>query len=195
MRRTLMGAWVAASLLALPGLAAADTARAIIASTVEDGSITVAGEVALSDTPQGLLVEARLIGVPPGSHGFHIHQFGSCDDLGMAAGGHFNQNNAPHGDVIRQGVSSVHPGDLGNITAGGDGVADYRAFIEGLTLTQGPFSVAGRAIILHSNQDDFGQPAGNAGGRIACGTIVLIGPYEVSNPKAENAPENAPPAP
>ena len=195
MRRTLMGGWVAASLLALPGLAAADTARAIMSSTVEDGSISVVGEVALSDTPQGLLVEAHLIGVPPGSHGFHIHQFGSCDDLGMGAGPHFNPNNAPHGDVIKQGVNGVHPGDLGNITAGGDGVADYRVFIEGLTLTQGPFSVAGRGIILHTSPDDFGQPAGNAGGRIACGTITLIGPYQASNPKPENAPEEAPPAP
>ncbi|MBI4430987.1 MAG: superoxide dismutase family protein [Candidatus Omnitrophica bacterium] len=30
-----------------------------------------------------------------------------------------------------------------------------------------------RAVILHEKEDDFGQPTGNAGGRIACGKIGL----------------------
>lgn len=189
--RRLVG-WGLAALLAAPGLAAAETAKAVMASTVEDGSINVAGEVTLSDTPEGLLVQASLIGVPSGPHGFHVHEFGDCSNLGMAAGAHYNPAGTPHGNVITDGVASVHPGDLGNITAAGDGTAEYRAFIPGLTLVGGQFSVAGRAIILHSAQDDFGQPAGNAGGRIACGSIVLIGPYDAP----QGPPEaGAPPAP
>jgi len=36
----------------------------------------------------------------------------------------------------------------------------------------GPYAVAGRAVIVHANPDDFSQPSGNAGGRIACGVIT-----------------------
>ncbi|MBI2167628.1 MAG: superoxide dismutase family protein, partial [Candidatus Omnitrophica bacterium] len=45
--------------------------------------------------------------------------------------------------------------------------------VPGLTLKEGEYAVAGRALILHEKEDDFGQPTGNAGGRIACGVIQL----------------------
>ena len=34
--------------------------------------------------------------------------------------------------------------------------------------------MSGRAVIIHEKADDFSQPAGNAGGRIACGLIGLV---------------------
>jgi Cu-Zn family superoxide dismutase len=34
-------------------------------------------------------------------------------------------------------------------------------------------TVAGRAVVVHEQEDDFSQPVGNAGGRIACGPIVI----------------------
>src|ERR1017187_10841284 len=62
------------------------------------------GTVTLMDTPAGLKVDARLSGLPPGQHGFHIHEFGSCDDVGKAAGGHYNPENTMHGMVVKDGV-------------------------------------------------------------------------------------------
>ena len=41
----------------------------------------------------------------------------------------------------------------------------------GLTLNDGKYAVNGLSIILHEKKDDFSQPSGNAGGRIACGII------------------------
>jgi Cu-Zn family superoxide dismutase len=41
---------------------------------------------------------------------------------------------------------------------------------------EGADSVVGRAIIIHANPDDFTQPTGNAGGRIATGVIGLANP-------------------
>ena len=133
------------------------------------------GTVTLVDTPAGLKVDARLTGLPPGQHGFHIHEFGSCDDMGKAAGGHYNPENAMHGMVVKDGVMKAHAGDLGNITAGTDGNATLEAVIPDVTLTGSKHSVLGRAFIVHEKVDDFSQPVGNAGTRIGCGAIVMTG--------------------
>lgn len=45
-----------------------------------------------------------------------------------------------------------------------------------MTLRPGPLSLDGRSLVLHEKPDDLGQPAGNAGLRIACGVIGLIVP-------------------
>ena len=129
----------------------------------------------MEDTPQGLHIRAQIIGVPPGAHGFHIHEFGDCAELGKAAGGHYNPLNTPHGNVLKDGEHKAHIGDMGNITASANGEATLDATLHELTLTGGKYAVGGRAVILHEKADDFSQPAGNAGGRIGCGTIVITG--------------------
>src|ERR1700681_2182317 len=67
-----------------------------------DGS-SIKGTVRLEDTADGVKVSAQLIGVPPGTHGFHIHEFGDCAEMGKAAGGHYNPLNTPHGNVLKDG--------------------------------------------------------------------------------------------
>ena len=70
-------------------------------------------------------------------------------------------------------------GDLGNIEAKADGVAEV-AIEDSLVSLIGPHSVIGRAIVVHAGQDDLGQggdegslKTGNAGGRVACGVIGI----------------------
>jgi superoxide dismutase, Cu-Zn family len=133
------------------------------------------GTVSLTDTSAGLKVDAHLTGVPPGQHGFHIHEFGSCDDMGKAAGGHYNPENTMHGMVVKDGIMKAHAGDLGNFTAGTDGTATLEAVIPDVALSGSKASVAGRAFVVHEKVDDFSQPVGNAGSRIGCGTIVITG--------------------
>ena len=120
----------------------------------------IKGTVKFEDTAGGLKVSAQLTGVPPGPHAFHIHEFGSCDEMGKAAGSHYNPLKSPHGDVVKAGIHHAHAGDLGNITAGADGSATLEAVIPDVTLTEGKYNVAGRAVILHEKVDDFSQPAG-----------------------------------
>ncbi len=135
----------------------------------------VDGTVKFEDTDKGLKVTAELSGVPPGVHGIHIHEFSSCGDQGKAAGDHYNPLNHPHGDTVAIERGGAHAGDLGNVVADKDGKASLQIVIPGIKLSEGKLTVAWRAVILHEKRDDFGQPAGNAGGRIGCGEIVIIG--------------------
>ena len=136
----------------------------------------MAGTATLTDTPQGLHVVVQVAGVPPGEHGIHIHELGSCEEAGKAAGGHYNPEHAPHGVLPQDGPAKAHSGDMGNITVGADGKGSTDIVLPGVALSAGAHTVKGRAIILHEQVDDFGQPTGNAGSRIGCGTIEITGP-------------------
>ena len=148
----------------------ATSANTIIKGTSEGSAIT--GEVTLQEVNGGLEIEAKVSNVPPGKHGFHIHEKGSCEDMGKAAGGHYNPDNVMHGMVMKDGFQHAHPGDLGNIEVAANGTGVLKAFVPNLTLTGDKYNVSGKAMILHEKEDDFSQPTGNAGGRIGCGVIA-----------------------
>ena len=133
------------------------------------GSSGVSGTATFTKVEGGVKVSARVTGLKEGAHGFHVHEFGDCSAAdGLSAGGHFNPTAEPHAgphDAQR------HTGDLGNITAGADGVATVE-YVDSRASFEGPNSVLGRGVIVHANADDFKtQPTGNAGGRVACGVI------------------------
>ena len=153
--------------------AMAEKGAAIITST--DGESRVLGRASLEETLGGLKISAELSGLTPGKHGFHIHQFGACSDQGKAAGGHFNPGGHEHGLVLKDGVQNTHAGDLGNIEIAADGTGKLEAIVPGIGLSGSQFHVGGRALIVHEKEDDFGQPVGNAGGRIGCGIIQITG--------------------
>ncbi len=163
---------LAAGLMLGCGTATADTAVAIVEPTTPDSKVS--GTVQLKDTKEGLTIAGEFKNVSPGKHAFHIHEFGTCGDEGKAAGGHFNPAKAPHGLLAKDGFENAHAGDFGNVDIGADGTGKFEAVFKGLTLQDGgTHAVAGKAFILHEKEDNFGQPTGNAGGRIACGTIKL----------------------
>lgn len=140
---------------------------------VQEGS-PIHGEVHFQESSEGLHVHAMITGLTPGKHGFHIHEFGDISNNGKAAGGHYNPMEKPHGYVVEQGIHAVHGGDLGNIEVDSSGYGELSVVVKDLWLTGKPFSIAGRAVIIHEKEDDFGQPVGNAGARMAGGTILLV---------------------
>lgn len=154
---------------ASPVFAQTQKARAYLYPTNPVASLS--GMATFEETPEGLKVSLRVVEAPPGRHGFHIHENGSCEEAGNAAGGHFNPDNVKHGDLSQEGFTGAHAGDFGNIEIGADGNGTAEKIFPGLTLKEGKYGVVGRSIILHEKEDDFGQPTGNAGGRIACGVI------------------------
>lgn len=131
----------------------------------------VSGLVTFMQTDNGIQIEADINGLTPGKHGFHVHQYGDCSAPdGTSAGGHFNPENKQHGgptDMER------HVGDLGNVTADSTGHA-HLSMTDNVISLAGAHSIIGRGIIVHMGEDDLtSQPTGNAGARVACGTIGI----------------------
>jgi Cu-Zn family superoxide dismutase len=135
---------------------------------------TAGGTVHFNDVGDGNVeVVVDLTGVPPGVHGFHIHEKGDCGNNAANAGGHFNPTGMVHGapDAV-----SHHAGDFGNVTADANGEVHTRFTTHSISLTEGFSSSAiGHAVVLHEKADDLiSQPSGNAGARIACGVVVAM---------------------
>jgi Cu-Zn family superoxide dismutase len=130
-----------------------------------------AGTVSFTQMGNKTKVVAHLTGLPPGKHGFHIHEKGdmSSPDL-MSTGGHFNPHGHPHGGPT---TSPVHAGDFGNITADASGNAHLELELTGLSIGTGAKDdIIGKPVIVHAKPDDLkSQPSGNAGARIAGGLI------------------------
>lgn len=130
------------------------------------------GTVTFTEVDGGIKVVAHFEGVPEGEHGFHIHEKGDCSSGdGKSAGGHWNPAGMPHAG---RDAAQRHVGDLGNITANAEGIADAE-FIDSVLTFDGEYSILGKGVILHAGQDDLTtQPTGAAGARLSCGVIKLV---------------------
>jgi len=165
-------ALVAVSVLVLASCRSGRGPMAMATLNPSEGQ-TAKGTVHFQDIGDGTTeVIVDLTGVPPGVHGFHVHEKGDCGNNGVAAGPHFNPTNMVHGDPNAQ---SHHAGDFGNVTADANGEVHTRMETHSATVKEGATSVIGHAVVLHGNPDDLvSQPAGNAGPRIACGVVTLM---------------------
>ena len=131
-----------------------------------------AGTARLIDTPQGVLIQVEVRGLTPGMHAIHIHEKGVCEGPGFqSAGGHYNPGKHGHGHFDPKGP---HAGDLPNFYVHQDGygrvdhATDKVKFSGDTTL----FPQGGTSIVIHAGADDYDtDPAGDSGGRVACGVI------------------------
>jgi len=121
-------------------------------------------------------IKGEISGLAPGDHGFHVHEFGDNTNGCTSAGPHFNPFGKTHGAPTDE---ERHVGDLGNVTAGADGVAAVNITDKLLNLA-GLNSIIGRTMVVHEGVDDLGRggvelskTTGNAGGRLACGVIGI----------------------
>jgi len=131
----------------------------------------VAGVVSFTKDGKGVRVVAKIEGLSPGPHGFHIHEFGNCTSPeANSAGGHFNPTDMPHAGPKSE---KRHAGDLGNLEADKNGVARLE-WTDNVMVLEGPESIIGRSVIVHAQADDLKtQPTGASGARVACGVIGI----------------------
>lgn len=140
-----------------------------------DGIGVDAGTVTFKAVAGGVEVQTNLRGLPPGEHGFHLHEVPSCEPAdkegkktaGQAAGGHFD----PASTKAHKGPGGGgHKGDLPKLDVGQDGRAKASVKVDGLTLDD----VQGRAVMIHAGGDNYAdapKPLGGGGERIACGVV------------------------
>ena len=151
-------------------IAPADAGRGALhaSATLIDSTGANVGTVRFVEDARGSLhVNAKVAGLSPGDHGFHIHEAGSCLPTFAAALGHHNPRGQAHG---------AHAGDLPNLRVNLAGRGRLNATIDHATLSDGPVSVFdrdGSAVVVHAKEDDYvTDPTGNSGDRIACGVIT-----------------------
>jgi superoxide dismutase, Cu-Zn family len=151
---------------------------------LQDAAGASLGTVTFTDTPEGLEITIAAVGLPPGKHGLHIHSEGSCeastDDAGKevmhgAAGGHFDPATTENHAGPEVDSQTGHAGDLPNLEVAEDGSATLTFTTTKMTLAEGETSLAGRAIMIHANEDNYtNEPKnGGSGERIACGVITV----------------------
>jgi Cu-Zn family superoxide dismutase len=121
----------------------------------------------------GVTIKLNLKGLPPGEHAVHFHSAAKCEAPFTSAGGHFNPDQKHHGLENPEGP---HAGDMPNFTVKADGTAKVTVADPRVNLGAGDHSLfvnGGTALVIHAKADDMkSDPAGNAGDRMACGTIT-----------------------
>jgi superoxide dismutase, Cu-Zn family len=160
----------ALSLALLGGCATPMSGPSASANLLARSGSAVSGTVNFSEKDGRLRIEAKVAGLTPGEHGFHIHEAGDCSAPdASSAKGHFNPSGKAHGHFASD---EHHGGDMPSLIANAQGEAIYTAELRGLTLS-GETGVLGRSVVIHADPDDYkSQPAGNSGKRIACGVIA-----------------------
>ena len=137
------------------------------------GTGASAGTVKIVETPYGLAFYPALTGLPPGLHGFHVHEKPSCapgeQNGAMApaigAGGHLDPaGTKKHGEPWGDG----HLGDLPPLFVDADGTASLPVLAPRLKVSD----LKGHSIMIHAGADNYSddpKPLGGGGARIACG--------------------------
>lgn len=132
------------------------------------------GRVHLISAKSGrALFKVEVMNLPPGAHGFHIHETGKCDASGgfESAGGHLS-GAAAHGVKSDDGM---HVGDLPNLYVPESGALRVEYFLDGVMIESGQaplMDMDGASVVIHAVADDYeSQPSGASGARIACGVL------------------------
>jgi len=160
-----------AIVLAVAGCAtSAPTGPSVVADLAPTKGNTAKGTVTFTQQGSKVLVTAKVTGLPPGNHGFHVHEKGDCSaDDGMSAGGHFNPFGKGHGAPA---AADRHAGDMPMLQADAAGNASLSVELDAMAVGGTAGDVLGKAVIVHKDADDYTtQPTGNSGARIACGVI------------------------
>ncbi|GMN89511.1 superoxide dismutase family protein [Francisella sciaenopsi] len=119
----------------------------------------------------GILITPYLYNLPASSvHGMHIHINPSCDNGGMAAGGHWDPDNT--GKHLGPYNDKGHKGDLPELVVNADGTATKSVVAPRLDSLE---ELEGHSLMIHEGGDNYSdtpKPLGGGGARMWCGVIT-----------------------
>ena len=165
---------ISLSLILYAGTAIANTTVQI--SMVDaKGTNENIGQVVITESKYGMIFSPSLKGLPPGLHGFHLHQNPSCDAKekegkmipALAAGGHYDPSDSKRHDTP---WGDGHLGDLPPLFVDTEGNANQPMLAPRLKAV----NLAGRSLMIHvggDNHADHPVALGGGGARIACGVV------------------------
>jgi Cu-Zn family superoxide dismutase len=141
----------------------------------EKGTGKSIGNVVISETKYGLVLTPSLTELPPGLHGFHVHENPSCQSKekegkmmpALAAGGHYDPAGTKRHDLP---WGEGHLGDMPALFVDAEGKANSPVLAPRLKISD----VKGRSLMIHAGGDnhaDHPVPLGGGGARIACGVV------------------------
>lgn len=146
------------------------------------------GQVTFAQEGDQVRVRARVAGLTPGFHGFHVHAVGACASPFTSAGSHLAAPGQTHGG---------HDGDMPVLYADASGNAETTFRTDNYTVDQILDAGGdGSAVIVHANPENYAnvptryfhdddgdkvfntpgpnnatKATGDAGGRVLCGVI------------------------
>ena len=159
------------------GCAMADDGGAMASNRSTSGATAVlrmadgteVGRAVATEVGSGVRVAVDASKLGAGVHGVHVHTTGRCDGPDFTtAGGHWNPTTMKHGT---QNPMGPHAGDMPNLRVGANGRGRVSVMLPSGTMA-GLMDADGSAFVIHAGPDDLkSDPAGNSGGRIACGVF------------------------
>ncbi|AJI52366.1 superoxide dismutase family protein [Francisella philomiragia] len=136
----------------------------------EVGTVTISPYIH-DGKQEGMLITPYLYNLPASSvHGMHIHINPSCDDGGMAAGGHWDPDNT--GKHLGPYKDDGHKGDLPELVVNADGTATEPVVAPRLDSLE---ELEGHSLMIHEGGDNYSdtpKPLGGGGTRMWCGVIM-----------------------
>lgn len=129
---------------------------------MEAGSNLIKGVVRMVQSDESsLVIDGTLDGLPPGRHAICVHECGDISDGCKSCG-----------DVLKQfgngQLTEKVIGELGDITAGENGRAEFRMVNPNLKI----WEMIGRSIMIHTDETPKAHQKFNLQNRLVCGIIA-----------------------
>src|SRR3990167_8490700 len=118
--------------------------------TTANGDGQSVGTVTIIENKYGLLFIPKLRNLTSGLHGFHIHEMPSCEQNGMAAGGHFDPKKT--GKHLGPYNDNGHLGDLPPIHVAANGTATLPVIAPRLLNLK---EIEKKSLMLHEGGDNY----------------------------------------
>ena len=119
-----------------------------------EGGAGVGGSIVLEQVDaETLEISYKFTGLMAGEHGFHIHSSADFSDGCASTGKHYNPFGKDHAGPTD---ADRHVGDLGNVAADSEGVAEG-LLVDTVAKIYGEHSIMGRSMVVHMFPDDMGK--------------------------------------